>query len=177
MSKAKGSVLVGMVKLLRRDRKRATKLLPPQLQSYLDSRISTSQWYPEEDVVALMRAFAQLAPGDPGDVYERLGAASARSLTEGIYADVAGMRLLDARTKALWKAMHDTGELAIATQSPGTMRYELRGWDHAGPEYCAIMRGYLGEVQRLRGAASVTVEHPQCRAEGAEICAWVCRWS
>lgn len=176
MGKAKGSTLVGLVKALRRERQRAVRLLPAHLHHYLDTRVVSSQWYPEEDFAALMRACASLLP-DPDDrVFERMGEVSARTHLEGIYADVASNRIPGVRTQVLWRAQHDTGDLVLVSHSGSSARYELTGWDHASPEFCRLMSGYLAEAHRLRGAADVTIEHVACRADGAPSCVWISRW-
>jgi hypothetical protein len=176
VGKAKGSTLVGLVKALRRERQRALGLLPGHLHHYLDTRVVSSQWYPEEDFAALMRACAKLVPGPESRVFEFMGELSARTHLEGIYADVASNRIPGVRTQVLWKAQHDTGDLVLVSHSGSTARYELTGWDHASPEFCRLMNGYLAEAHRLRGAADVAIEHVECRAAGARSCVWVCRW-
>ena len=63
MGKAKGMTLVGAVKYLRRHRAEACATLPKELQHYLDERIRSAAWYPERDMLELIRATARIRAG------------------------------------------------------------------------------------------------------------------
>jgi hypothetical protein len=77
MARAKGASLIGLVKWLRHDREAALRALPAGLHHYLEDRIQIASWYPEEDLLALVRALARVLPVGEGDVYEQMGGASA----------------------------------------------------------------------------------------------------
>ena len=62
MPNAKGTVMVGLVKRLRRERERARELLAPELAHYLEERINLGAWYPLEDFLALLRLTGKFAP-------------------------------------------------------------------------------------------------------------------
>jgi len=54
LAKAKGTVLVDIVKALRKNKERSRTLLPAKLLHYLDERIVIASWYPLEDYVELL---------------------------------------------------------------------------------------------------------------------------
>ncbi len=174
MGKTKGSTVLTPVKLLRGRRAEALGALAPELHHYLDERIVVASWYPEGDVIALVKACAAILP-IPGDIYETMGAAGAKGHLEGIYAHLLG-RDLNARAHTLWKTQHDSGELSVSATTPDSATYTLSGWDHASREYCQLLGAYFVEVHRLDGAAEPSVVHPRCRASGAEACVWTVRW-
>lgn len=176
MGKTKGSAVLTAVKLLRSQKEQARARLSPALHRYLEERIVVASWYPEEEVIELVRACAKLLPVEGGEIFETMGAYAARTHLEGIYADLLG-RGNAARARTLWKTQHDTGLLSVRSETPSSVTYELTDWDHASPEYCRLLGAYFGEVHRLGGAASPGFEHPTCRAAGGDRCVWVVRWT
>jgi hypothetical protein len=175
MGKTKGSAVLGAVKLLRARKIEAAALLPAALRRYLEERVVVASWYPEEDLIGLIVTCATLlqVPGDR--VFETMGALSARSHLEGVYADLLH-RGPATRARTLWKTQHDTGVLSVTSETPTSVTYELVGWDHGSAEYCRLLGGYFAEVHRLAGAASPTFLHPTCRSARAASCTWVVRW-
>ena len=83
MARAKGASLLGAVKWLRHDREAALRALPARLHPYLDARIQVASWYPEEDLLELIRALARILPANGADVYEQMGRFSARDQLAG----------------------------------------------------------------------------------------------
>ncbi|HTO70570.1 MAG TPA: hypothetical protein VMR31_11970 [Myxococcota bacterium] len=176
MGKTKGSAVIAAVKLLRSRRPEAQELLPAPLLHYLDERIVVAAWYPEEDLLALIRACAGVFPARGESIFESMGAAGARNHMEGIYADLMG-REPSARAHALWRTQHDTGELRVAHAAPTSVTYELSDWTLQAADYCRLLGGYLAEIHRIAGAPDPTFLHPACRASGARSCVWLVRWS
>ncbi len=176
MAKAKGTTLVGLVKLLRRMRSQAQATVPQRLHHYLDERVSSAAWYPEEDLVDLIRAALRLLPAPAADRLREMGEFAARSHLSGVYADLVGRTSLSTATHALWTTQHDTGSLAVLRESPGLVRYELTGFAYPTAELCAVNCGYFAESYRLAGVADVHVEHETCCAAGGDRCVWVARW-
>ena len=181
MAKAKGTTMVTLVKFLRSQRERALGALPPSLHGYLDERIHASSWYPEADMLALLRAMLGMVPGSQDAVLLQLGSALAREHLEGIY----GHLKLDARDDpatlarrcfALWSSQHDTGTFHFEMAAPGDAKLEVRDYALPSPEMCGILSGYLAETLRLGGAASVVVAKSACRLDGAAACAWTAVW-
>jgi hypothetical protein len=176
MAKAKGTTLIGLVKLMRRSRARAQGLLPERLHHYLDERISSAAWYPEEDLVDLIRTALRLLPEPAADRLREMGEFAARSHLSGVYADLVGRTSLSTATHALWTTQHDSGALTVLRESPGLVRYELTGFAYPTRELCAVNCGYFAESYRLAGTAGVKVEHDVCCAVGGDRCIWTVRW-
>jgi hypothetical protein len=181
MAKAKGTTMVTLVKFLRSQRERALAALPASMHHYLEERIHASSWYPEADMLALLRAMLGMIPGSRDAVLEQLGVALAREHLDGIY----GHLKLDARDDpatmarrcfALWGSQHDTGTFHFELLAPGEAQLEVRDYALPSAEMCGILTGYLAESLRLGGVAMLRVEKRACRLDGAAVCGWSAEW-
>ena len=178
MSKVKGSAMEGAVRFLASKREAAEPLLATPLLHYLDERISTASWYPEEDLVALIQVMLRLIPGDRDEGLEQMGRSTARGHLERTYTHLienGGPRNLGIRAFALWSAMHDSGEMHVVDQSIGSMRLSLSGYGHPSEELCKISCGYILEVLAQNGIYA-EVTKLSCAVTGDEACVWDFRW-
>jgi len=176
MAKAKGTILVSIVKYLRGHKEEARRLLPPALHHYLDEKIVMSAWYPEADLIALLRAGLTLAGGASDAVLDAMGRATAHEHHEGIYAHLLARTGTQTTTSALWSSQHDTGVMALHYETDHQARLELTGYAHPSREMCAIVKGYIAEALRVGGATDVQAEEIRCAARGDDHCAWRCTW-
>ena len=178
MAKAKGTTLVSMVKFLRSQRERALAVLPKSVHPYLDERIHASSWYPEADVLTLIRGMLELLPGSRAMNLERMGAAIAREHMEGVYEHLKSEdpSSLARRTAALWGSQHDSGSPSVRLEAPGRARYEIRGYGHPSGEMCAIVQSYFVESLRVVGWLDVHAIKAACVRNGDDACAWTVTW-
>ncbi len=178
MAKVKGTNLIGAVKLLRRNRDAARAALPEGLHHYLEERVLPTSWYPEEDLVALLRAMAPLLRDLGSDPFELMGRAAVREHMEGVYEHLLkGDRLsLARRVSTLWQTQHDTGRLSLVDLGPGRARWELLGYAHPSREMCGTLRGYVLEALIASGYSEARIEKTSCVLDGADRCAWDCQW-
>ncbi len=175
MGKAKGTVFQGAVKFLRSRRAEALRTLPQTLHHYLSERVSPALWYPEEDLIGLIRAILDLHPEDRNAVLRGMGVHTAQVHREGIYSRLMQKATADA-SFALWSTMHDTGELLTRAADEGKVVVELRGYACPSPEMCTIIGAYVAETFRLAGRNAE--EHKTlCRCRGDSLCAWEVRLS
>lgn len=175
MARSKGTNLVDMVKLMRQQREKAMALLPESLQPYLDQRISVSSWYPEQDMYGLMRALESLLPVSGEALYREIGILNARNHLSGSYRHLLSelrLKTLPIRAEALWKSLHDTGELRVEIESECTGRALLRGYENPGPEMCLVIESYLAEVLRMAGLEGVQSTSGLCVHRGDPECIW-----
>lgn len=176
MAKVKGTNLMAAVKLLRRHREHALGSLPAALHHYLDVRILPTDWYPEQDLVALLRAMAPLLRDAGADPFELMGRAALREHIDGVYEHLlkGERRSLARRVATLWQTQHDTGRLAMIEQGPGRARWELTGYAQPSREMCGTIRGYVLEALTAVGFSDVRIAKAQCALDGADRCAWDC---
>lgn len=174
MANAKGAILLGPVKLLRKRRSEAVQQLPPELHHYLEEDIRVSSWYSEADFVQLIRAAARLMPGTLAEALEQMGALGAQ-----VHADVYGelIRTLTSSTVyALWSSQHDSGELRIVPEAPTTVRAELSGFDSSSEVHCLLTGGYIRGGLVANGVEDVAVEKLHCVLRGDALCCWRATW-
>lgn len=179
----KGSIMSGIVRYLRLHRQESQKLLPPNLRSYLDTRILATRWYREEDYLELMKVLVQIR-ADPKirgiSRYEESAREAAMSHFEGPYK--ALLRSGDpgrtlANLSRLWELRHDTGEITVTTAGDKSARIELRGYALVAPEACDLTQGTFWGMLHHVGAEDIRVSHSRCRSRGDDLCEWQVAWS
>jgi len=175
MSKAKGTVMMGVVKAIQDHRERALPLVPQNLHHYFDTRIVLAAWYPLEDYLTLLRLVIKLVPNAPADFYEQVGRDSAREQMTGIYSRLRSDKSHKA-TLTLLGSMYDSGEMKVVERAPGRSVLEWVGFAIPCKELCKTFTGYTAERMTLQGAENVKVHHSRCRADGADVCRWDLSW-
>jgi hypothetical protein len=172
----KGTVLVSVVKFLRSRRQEAAALLPPHCQSYLQERVLDSSWYPEADLVELIRVVAGMFPGNEEQALYLTGrAALAAFLRDRKYHDlhhVAVLADMPRRVVALWSTQHDTGQLRMQLSSDTSGFVTLTGFGHPSHEMCSVLTGYITELLGENGIADPCVTKRACVLSGAGECSW-----
>jgi hypothetical protein len=181
MAKAKGTTLLTLVKFLRSQREAARERLSPGLHHYLEEQIQPALWYPEEDLLALMRAMLELLPLSREEALAQMGRTIAREHLEGVYGhlrveELSRLSTLARMSYALWASMHDTGKLAARLEGETGAIFELRDYGLPSPEMCTIMSAYFSETLRVAGVVDVDVRELECRLDGAPVCRWEASW-
>jgi hypothetical protein len=178
-AKTKGTNLVDMVKFLRKQREQALALLPKGLHRYLDEPVSVAAWYPEEDMIGLVRVLAKLLPAGGEDPLAQIGRLNARMHLQGTYAHLLGdarPSVLPVRAVALWRSMHDTGEFKLAVDKDHA-EARLADYGHPTLEMCTMLGAYLMELFVLAGASSAKADEVACCRAGARECRWRIEWT
>jgi hypothetical protein len=178
-AQTKGTNLIDMVRFLRKQRDAARRLLPESLHRYLDQRLNVAAWYPEEDMIGLVRALARLLPGSGEDALVTIGRLNARMHLQGTYAHLlsdARPEALPVRAVALWRTMHDTGDFSLAVDGD-TAEARLSGYGHPSAEMCTMLGAYLLELFAMAGVRDAKVEEVACCRKGASACRWQLEWS
>jgi len=181
-AKVKGSVMVGVVKFLRTRREEALEELPEHLHHYLQERVWAASWYPEEDLVTLLRVLAKLfGQSQPGtDIYEVIGTITANQHLTGIYEHMAKQKDVSAlplHLSTLWETQHDTGRLRVVRQGPRKMLLEIADYGHPTKEMCRIITAYARECYQTVGIENPQVTKTTCRMRGDPSCTWNITWT
>jgi hypothetical protein len=175
LANAKGTVMIGLVKALRKNKERARALIPPELAHYLEDRIVVALWYPLEDFLGLLRLSGKLAPPGAKNVFELQGRAAARDHMSGTYNRLS--KTTNRRAAfTLLSSMFDTGETHVLDREPGSAVLEYVAFATPARELCEIFTGYNAERMSLLGFEGVQVRHTQCRVQGAPTCRWQITW-
>ena len=175
MAKAKGTVVVDLVKALRKSKPKALLILPARLHHYLEERIVIASWYPLEDYIALLRAAGQVLSGNGGNVFHAMGRTAARAHMSGTYSRFKDKANRQA-TFTLLSSMYDTGEMKVVDRAPGRAALEYHGFALPTREVCDTFTGYNLERMTLLGFDNPTVHHVSCRADGKTSCRWELEW-
>jgi hypothetical protein len=174
MARTRGTAMIQLVKTLRANRERARAFLPESLWSYLTVEIARSQWYPEEDYLALLTAMAKLWP-EP-DVWERLGNLAAHhDFSTGVYRAMVVKRggLMEALRglDAVFHMYHDTGRTVLAADGPRAT-IEIHDYATVDANHCRFMVAFGAGYLELALGRAVSVRETQCRSRGAQFCRW-----
>jgi hypothetical protein len=180
MAQVKGTAMVGLVRFLRKERERAVGLVPTELRHYLENRIVESRWYPEHDLIPLVRVCAELAGGNPEETLQSFGRVTAQShLDGGIYSHLVAdgdPRSVGFKAVALWSSQHDSGELRLEIEEDGLASLRVEGYSHPSHEMCLILTGYFEEFFRVSKLPNPRIKKRQCTSEGDPHCEWELRW-
>jgi hypothetical protein len=183
VAKAKGTTILTLVKYLRSQREAAHERLSPDLRHYLDEKIQPALWYPEQDLLDLIRVMLELVPVPRDEALVSMGRGVAREHLEGVYGHlrVGGLGGSDlvalARSSfALWATMHDTGRLVARVEEKGNATFEICDYGLPSPEMCTILTAYFCETLRMAGAGDPEVHEVECRVDGAATCRWEASW-
>jgi hypothetical protein len=176
VAKIKGVTLVETVKFLRRHKDEARAALPPRLRHYLEERVLVGSWYPEADLVPMLRAVAQLAGQSEATFLEAAGRIAARAQAEGIYAhlvNTADLASMPRKAHALWSSQHDSGTFECRIDGPAQVTFTLRGFAVPSREMCSVTGGYVAEILAMIGLREIEVRQTTCCVDGAPVCTWI----
>ena len=180
MAKAKGTTLINAVKLIRMKKEEARKLLPERLHRYLAERILVSSWYPEEDLLEILRTLAKLLP-DPGmDIFEFMGRTSAHTDLGSVYALLVreGDPAATLRRSAItWENYHDTGKEEVIESDDSHTVIEIHGYANPSREICKTVKGWMHAMVMRAGGKDIDVDHMQCVLDGAPSCRFKAIWT
>ena len=179
MGKAKGTIVVKAVKVLRGHKEAARKALPESLHHYLKSTILSSTWYEEAEYLELCRACAQVLSRYDGNPWELMGKVSAEIDLEEIYRSQLrpGDPLASLRNfQTVWRLHHDTGKVTVTSESPGRASVELTDYAIVSSEMCRSIGGHIRGTLSLAGAENIRLSKSLCRATGDPVCRWDARW-
>jgi hypothetical protein len=176
---AKGTSLVDLVKMARKQRADFERLLPEETRRLLDTRILGGSWYPEQHLRDLLVAADRVLGKGDLTYCRKLGKVAAHQALEKTYRAVvvpgdvvASLRLL----AVSWTFMHNTGTVTVQTPSEGVVRVALERFGLPSRALCAVFAGWLeGKVEVAGGQARVVEE--KCRVRGDEACVYAVHWS
>jgi hypothetical protein len=181
MAQVKGTAMIGAVRFLRKERERALPLVPDELRHYLEDRVSQSRWYPEQDLIPLVLACAELLGGDLSETLQTFGRITAQGhLDGGIYSHLGAdgdLVSLAIKASALWSSQHDTGKLRLEAEADGLASVRIDGYSHASHEMCLILTGYFQQFFDSSNLPNPQMKKRHCVSQGDSHCEWEVRWS
>ena len=138
----------------------------------MNERILVSNWYPEEDYLALVTALTDLLPSTEGDTWEMFGRVAAQHDLTTVYRSTVRQRTLIGMLRAvrdLFHMYHDTGRIEI--QGDET-RAHMDFFDYASISagHCRFVTSYIREQLRVSIGHEIDVRETLCCAAGDDRC-------
>ncbi len=154
--------------------------LPAEYRGVLDGGISNVAWYPFELGQALDSAIAKnLADGSP-QVFEELGAISARENLTKVHKDllVSGdPQAFLARAPIVYRFYYDKGRREYVPTGPTSGTLTTYDAENITALDCLTVIGWYKEALKMCGAKEVSIREESCRARGGLFCRYDVRWT
>jgi len=184
-----GTGILPIVAALRSNREKYSRYLPEHLERYLTLEVEPADWYPTEDLVALLQVFAHVEVPDTEleERFQYFGAVSARRDIDGTQNAVR--ERFRTEHAGIWKGalkkgqdhaevlrrafgMHqlyyDRGEFRLERASERVVTATLHDFP-ARRELCHLTLGYAREIVSIVELPA-TIDMTACRAYGDECC-------
>lgn len=179
---AKGVAFVGILEAAKRapgglDAVRAR--LSPYFRERLEPFYTAHSWYPLDELIALMRAVAQVRGADPQELVRDQAARAARQDVEGLYRQVLRSttpREMSARLPRAFNRYFRPMRAELVANAQRWMEVEIGPVPATHAEFFrAINEGFVGGALETVGARSVRFEWVPPEARRASI-RFVARW-
>ena len=145
----------------------------------LGGPVLTSIWYPFDVNAHLDEAIVKVLGGGRKEIFERIGARSAREnlsgphkafLTPGDPARFMGS------SGRIYDFYYDTGHREYEATGPASGIMTTSEADTFSETDCLTVIGWYRKALEMCGATTVEIEEEACRARGDEVCRYVLRW-
>lgn len=184
MANVKGSALTSRVLWveLEQGQKGMERLLhqvSPELRQHIEGGLSKAKWYPFEQFIELNLTIDRLfGKGDLGLIKHlgRFGADANLTTIYRLFYKVGTVHWILGRAVRLWSAHYDSGYLEVATRGSKSALLRIRGFETPHRAHCFSVAGWAERSIELSGGKNVTVNEPQCRTRGDELCQLDCIW-
>lgn len=185
----RGTGLIPAVAALQSDSEKYAQYLPEHLEHYLELRVDPNDWYPTEDVVALLQVFAHVELPDLSmeQRFQYFGAVSARRDLDGTQESVMEQfRTVDAgvwkgavrkgqdygdvvrRAFGMHQLYYDSGEFLLVRAAERLVTAQFVDFP-ARRELCHLALGYAREIAVIVELPA-TIDLTACRAYGDDAC-------
>jgi hypothetical protein len=180
-ARTRGTALISLVDYLEKQHgagafRRVVQRLPDPHVAALGGIILPTDWYPTDAfILAIDGAAAQFGPPD---FHERYGMAAADYQINAFYKFLLRFRtpgwLFDRGIK-VWDAQQTSGKWQVE-RSERAIRGLLTEFAVVNAGYCRVLLGWVRRAAQITGAPEARVDHPRCRAAGAQGCLFTLEW-
>ncbi len=146
---------------------------------YLAAPPLATDWVPLRCLVAIDKAIAMAAGGNPAETYRALGHHSAVTNLQGVYKAFAReephrffeqQAMLHRRFQNFGSAHYERGGLQAG-------RLRIEGYDHPSPVFCASGRGYFeGALEMMKVPGPIQCLEVLCQCTGDPQCLYDLSW-
>lgn len=184
--KVKGTLVISRMKYLRargdEECERVIRRMSAADQQVLRGMLLPSTWYEANLVIRLETTIvALLSRGERRELFLDMGRFTAETNLgpNGVqrpYLKVGDPHFLLRNVPRMYAAQHAGGVRTYdALDAKGVAIRTVEG-EEPNAEDCLTAVGWLKRAVELAGGKVVTVEETSCRARGAKVCEYVCRW-
>lgn len=183
--KVKGSALRSSMSFLREHYplptvERILGGLPEEDRKILTPPILTSAWFPAEALCRLAHGMEKETPGDPEELYLRLGKQSCEDGLNTVYRlffQIGSPSFIIKRISQVWSNYYDEGKMAIISSTSNTVHVRLEGAALPDAAMCTRITGWMTRALELSGGKSIALDHVACVHRGGKACEWKSDWA
>ncbi len=179
-AKVRGTSVSRAVRFLRTLKEDARAILPGSLHRYLSEQVMADEWYPEKDLLGLIRGCVELIDLPMALALNDMGKWTAREHYALAYPDLAKQpepQEFIKRLEQLWHHNHDSGSLSFTVASPVKGSVQVEGFEYPSQEMCTIHGSYYVEMLKLAGWGEVNLRRHDCVLQGKPVCRWDLGWT
>jgi len=177
MANIKGTAVIDLVRLFRKNKEKLYPLLGPEDRAFVEQRIVISNWYDTQRFVSLMRTLDKTFGAGDLSFAAQVAAIQAEQVIEGVYKDFKSEGA-DARrwwkfSQFAWRMYHDTGQVKVVSDAPTEKRFRIEGLDEPDRVHCITLMAWTERSTKLVTQENWDVKEVACRATGAPYCEFV----
>ena len=153
--------------------------LPAEAAKLVAHGVLATSWVPLTSLIAVDRAIALVAKGNPDDVYRELGRFSATSNLSGIYAGFVSdepHRFFEKQAR-LHDRFQNFGASTYKVLGPRSGQMRLTKYTEYSPVFCLSAVGYYqGALETMKAPGPIRVRETECTCAGDAACAFDLAW-
>ena len=153
--------------------------LPAEAAKLVSHAVLATSWVPLSSLIAVDRAIATVAKGNPDDVFRELGRFSATTNLSGIYAGFVSdepHRFFEKQAR-LHDRFQNFGASTYKELGPRAGQMRLTKYTEYSPVYCLSAAGYYqGALETMKAPGPIRVRETSCTCAGDEACVFDLSW-
>ena len=153
--------------------------LPAEVAKLVSHSVLATSWVPLTSLIAVDRAIAAAAKGNPDDVFRELGRFSATSNLSGIYAGFVSdepHRFFEKQAR-LHDRFQNFGASAYKELGPRAGQMRLTKYTEFSPVFCLSAVGYYqGALETMKAPGPIRVRETLCTCAGDDACVFDLIW-
>lgn len=181
----KGSILIARLAYVRERfgesaLKEVLRDLPDQDRDLLEGSLTNIAWHPFEVGKRLDEAIVRVLGKGNAQVFEDMGAASARVNLRGVHQLFLAPddpQAFMARAHIIYRSYYDKGRREYQATSPTSGIMTTYDAETYSSFDCMTVVGWYKEALAMCGAKDVLMVEEVCRANGSAFCRYVVSWS
>jgi len=153
--------------------------IPQELYQEIRVGVISSQWYPLELLIALMRAAGELFGKQNFRLYHEMGQHSAEYGLKSIYKiflKFGSPEFIIKKAPLVWKNYYNRGEMKIIDSSRNRVTMRLYNFPTPDKIFCQRITGWAEKTAELSGGKNSLFWESKCILEGGEYCEWKGKW-